>query len=82
LLVAAHQVFYFFEYIFDIVSTTSASCKRRDALIKSHHKNILDKLESGELFPERGQHQETNLTRHGDTWWGSHDTTLVHLDQM
>jgi hypothetical protein len=34
----------FFEYVSLIVTTTSASCKRRDALVESHHNNIFDNL--------------------------------------
>jgi hypothetical protein len=40
------------------------------------------KLESGDIFSERGKHQETSLTRPGDTRWGSHHTTLVRLFTM
>jgi hypothetical protein len=58
------------------------ACKRRDALIEAHHQSILEKLESGEMFRGSGQHQETNLTRPGDTRWGSHHKTLIRLDQM
>jgi hypothetical protein len=72
----------FFKYISNIVNTTSASCKRKDALIEAHHQSILDRLESGEMFHGSGQHQETNLARPGDTRWGSHHKTLICLDQM
>jgi hypothetical protein len=72
----------FFEYISLIVNMTSASCKRRDALIEAHHQSILENLESGEMFRGSGQHQENNLTRPGDTRWGSHHKTLIRLDQM
>jgi hypothetical protein len=64
------------------VNMTSASCKRRDALIEAHHQSILDRLESGEMFHGSGQHQETNLARSGDTRWGSYHKTLIRLDQM
>ncbi|CAN6175040.1 unnamed protein product [Urochloa humidicola] len=72
----------FFEYVSLIVTTTSASCKRRDALIESHHQNILDRLGNGETSTGRGLNQETILARPGDTRWGSHHTTLVRLSQM
>jgi hypothetical protein len=64
------------------VNTTSASCKRRYALIEAHHQSILERLESGEMFRYSGQHQEINLARPGDTRWGTHHQTLIHLDQM
>ena len=72
----------FFEYVSLIVTTTSASCKRRDTLTEEHHQNILDMLERGEIFSGRGLNQQTSLARPGDTRWGSHHTTLLRLDQM
>ncbi|KAH7668712.1 Ribonuclease H-like protein [Dioscorea alata] len=47
-----------------------------------HHDKIVEKLERGEIFSGRGQHQETNLARPGDTRWGSHYTTLIRLCTM
>ncbi|XP_058775052.1 uncharacterized protein LOC131649300 [Vicia villosa] len=72
----------FFEYISLIVNTTSASCKRRDALTEAQHQDILNQLERGEISKGRGLHQSSSLTRPGDTRWGSHHTTLLRLDQM
>ena len=39
-------------------------------------------LESGEILPGRGQHQETSLARPGDTRWGSNHRTLIWIHQM
>lgn len=72
----------FFEYISLIVTTSSASCKRRDALIETQHEDILKKLQSGEISTGRGLNQSYTLARPGDTRWGSHHTTLLRLDQM
>jgi hypothetical protein len=72
----------FFEYIQLIVTTTSSSCKRRDTLKEKHRQNLIEQLESGEIFSGRGIHQESNLTRPGDTRWGSHYLTLLRLDTM
>ena len=72
----------FFEYISLIVTTTTTSCKRRDALTEAQHQDILDRLESGEISTGRGLHQSSTLARPGDTRWGSHHTTLLRLDQM
>ncbi|XP_039688692.1 zinc finger MYM-type protein 1-like [Medicago truncatula] len=72
----------FFEYISLIVTTSSTSCKRRDALTEAQHKDILHRLESGEISTGRGSHQSSTLARPGDTRWGSHHTTLLRLDQM
>ncbi|XP_058774261.1 uncharacterized protein LOC131648528 [Vicia villosa] len=71
----------FFEYISLIVTITSASCKRKDALKEEQHQDILNKLESGEISQGKGLHQ-LSLARPGDTRWGSHYTTLIRLDQM
>ncbi|XP_058765173.1 uncharacterized protein LOC131638619 [Vicia villosa] len=72
----------FFEYISLIVTTTSASCKRKDALKEAQHQDILNKLESGEISQGKGLHQSSSLARPGDTRWGSHYTTLIRLYQM
>lgn len=72
----------FFEYISLIVTTTSASCKRRDALTEARRKDILSRLESGEISQGKGLHQSSSLARPGDTRWGSHYTTLIRLDQL
>ncbi|CAK8531740.1 unnamed protein product [Lathyrus sativus] len=72
----------FFEYISLIMTITSASCKRRDALTEAQHQDILNKLESGEIFRGRGLHQSSSLIRPEDTRWGSHHITLLCLDQI
>uniref|UniRef100_A0A494G8W1 Uncharacterized protein n=1 Tax=Solanum lycopersicum TaxID=4081 RepID=A0A494G8W1_SOLLC len=72
----------FFEYISLIVTTSSASSKRRDASTEAQHQDILNRLESGEISIGRGLHQASSLVRPWDTRWGSHHTTLLHLDQM
>ncbi|XP_039823667.1 zinc finger MYM-type protein 1-like [Panicum virgatum] len=72
----------FFDYVNMIVSSTSASCKRKDLLIDSHHTIVLNKLESGDISSGRGQHQETSLPRPGDTRWGSHYRTLLRIETM
>ncbi|XP_058746254.1 uncharacterized protein LOC131619134 [Vicia villosa] len=79
---SSSSIYDFFEYISLIVTTTSASCKRRDALAEAQHQDILNKLESGEISRGRGSHQSYSLTRPEDTRWGSHHSTLLRLDQM
>ena len=51
----------FFGDVQKIVTTTSSSCKRRDALKAKQRDTIIEKLERGEIFTGRGIHQETNL---------------------
>jgi hypothetical protein len=72
----------FFDDVAQIVTTTSASCKRNDVLLAKHLDNLLDKLESGEISSGRGQNQETSLARPGDTRWGSHYKTLLCIESM
>ncbi|XP_058736621.1 uncharacterized protein LOC131609016 [Vicia villosa] len=72
----------FFEYISLIVTTTSASCKRRDALKEAQHQDILNRLESGEITQGKSLHQSPSLARPEDIRWGSHYTTLIRLDQI
>jgi hypothetical protein len=72
----------FFNYMSLIVTSSSSSCWRKDKLIAKHRSTILEKLESGEIFLGKGKHQSTNLVRPGDTRWGSHFTTLLHIESM
>jgi hypothetical protein len=65
-----------------IVTSTSASCKRKDRLQAQHHENIIAKLESGEILRGRGRNQMTNLHRPGDIRWGSHYITLLRIESM
>ena len=70
----------FFDYVALIVNTTSSSCRRKDLLLDKHRRNLLAKLESGEMSTGRGKHQETSLARPGDTRWGSHYKTLLRIE--
>jgi hypothetical protein len=73
------SIFDFFQTSTLIVSTVNASCKRRDQLSQKHHDDLVRQLESGEIFSGRGKNQQTNLTRPGDTRWGSHHKTLCRI---
>lgn len=70
----------FFGDVQKIVTTTSSSCKRRDALKAKQRETIIEKLD--EIFTGRGIHQETNLARPGDTRWGSYYITLLRFETM
>ena len=50
--------------------------------MQSQHDEILNQIESGDIFTGRGKNQQTNLTRPGDTRWGSHHKTLCRLVHM
>jgi hypothetical protein len=72
----------FFNYVSLIVTSASSSCKRKDKLIAKHREEILQRLESGEIFSGKGKNQSTNLVRPGETRWGSHLTTLARIESM
>jgi hypothetical protein len=57
----------FFNYVGLIVTSTSASCKRKDKLQAQHRETIIAKLESGKILRGKGRNQMTNLHRLGDT---------------
>lgn len=72
----------FFNYINLIVNIVNVSCKRHDQLAQCHHDNLVQRLENDDMLRGRGRNQETNLTRAGDTRWGSHHKTLCHFQLM
>ena len=72
----------FFNYVSLIVTSASSSCKRKDKLLAKHREDILERLDSGEIFSGKGKHQSTNLVRAGETRWGSHLTTLARIESM
>jgi len=72
----------FFNYVSLIVTSASSSCKRKDKLLAKHREDILERLDSGEIFSGKGKHQNTNLVRAGETRWGSHLTTLARIESM
>ncbi|KAH7672351.1 P-loop containing nucleoside triphosphate hydrolase protein [Dioscorea alata] len=61
----------FFSYVIKIINLVGASCKRKDALRQSQHENTVTRC-----------NQETSLARPGDTRWGSHYYTILHLQMM
>uniref|UniRef100_A0ACD5Y9N1 Uncharacterized protein n=1 Tax=Avena sativa TaxID=4498 RepID=A0ACD5Y9N1_AVESA len=60
----------------------SASCKKKDALLQKHHDHLVSMLKNGEILPGRGQHQETSLSKLGDTRWVSYHRTLIWIHQI
>jgi hypothetical protein len=69
----------FFNYIPLIINNVGVSCMRKDALLAKHHDVLLEKIENGEIMTGRGLNQESSLARSGDTRWGSHLKTLLHI---
>uniref|UniRef100_A0A453BIV6 DUF4371 domain-containing protein n=1 Tax=Aegilops tauschii subsp. strangulata TaxID=200361 RepID=A0A453BIV6_AEGTS len=72
----------FFSYTSMIVNSVNGSCKRHDQLAQAQHDDLVQKLETAEIFTGRGRNQQTNLTRPDDTRWGSHHKTLCRLHLM
>ena len=65
-----------------VVNIVNASCKRHDQLSQEQHDEIVRQIEAGELLEGRRKNQLTNLSRPGDTRWGSHHKTLCRLVEM
>ncbi|XP_042451525.1 uncharacterized protein LOC122036308 [Zingiber officinale] len=65
-----------------IVNTSASSCKRADKLRQLEYDRKVKLFERGEISSDRGLNQETSLARPGDTRWGSHHSTLSHIEQM
>jgi len=72
----------FFNYVSLIITSASSSCRRKDKLITKHREEILENLESSQIFSGKGKHQRTDLVRAGETRWGSHLTTLARIETM
>jgi hypothetical protein len=71
----------FFNYVPLIVNIVGASCMRKDVLLAKHHDVLLEKIENSEIVivTGKGLNQESSLARPGDTIWGSHPKTLLHI---
>lgn len=65
-----------------IVTQVGSSCKRKDALLAKHQDELLELLENGMISVGTGLHQESSITRPGDTRWGSHLRTLLRIFTM
>ena len=56
-----------------------ASCKRWDILQEKQLLLLGEALENDEVPSGQGQNHDTTLKRFGDTCWGSHYGTLLHI---
>ncbi|XP_050386575.1 uncharacterized protein LOC126802901 [Argentina anserina] len=72
----------FFFLVSRVINLVGASCKRRDLLREQQQNELIKALQNDELQSGRGQNQETNLKRPGDTRWGSHYGTLLSMISM
>eukprot|EP00258_Populus_trichocarpa_P045430 XP_024461449.1 zinc finger MYM-type protein 1 [Populus trichocarpa] len=68
-----------FNFISSIINIVGASCKRMEVIREKQYARNIKGLENGEISSGRGLNQETSLRRYGDTRWGSHYVTIIHL---
>ncbi|TVU07941.1 hypothetical protein EJB05_41319, partial [Eragrostis curvula] len=73
---------WFFDQVTLLLSIVASSCKRHDMLRNVNLQNILKAIEYGEIHTGQGLNQEMGLARPGDTRWGSHYKTVVHIISM
>jgi hypothetical protein len=74
----------FFNYVTAIVNTVSASCKRKDQLLQKHHDSLVEKLDSGGIFPGRGKTKKLvllGLVIHGGVHITKHWYVLCSFGQ-
>jgi hypothetical protein len=71
-----------FNFISSIINIVGASCKKMKVIREKQYAIIIEGLENGEISSRRGLNQETSLRRYGDTHWGSHYVTIIHLLAM
>ncbi|KAJ0809759.1 putative ribonuclease H-like superfamily [Helianthus annuus] len=69
----------FYEFLPMIVTTVSASCKRKDMLKEEKKARVEKEILEGEIKTGKGLNQEVSLARAGDTRWGSHHRTIISL---
>ncbi|XP_074318249.1 uncharacterized protein LOC141655049 [Silene latifolia] len=62
-----------------LLNVIGSSCKREDILREIQAENVLKALQAGELESGTGLNQEKGLSRPGDTRWGSHFKTILHV---
>ena len=53
-----------------------------EVIREKQYARIIEGLENKEISNGRGLNQETSLRRYGDTRWGSHYVTIIHLLAM
>ncbi|XP_022023407.1 zinc finger MYM-type protein 1-like [Helianthus annuus] len=69
----------FYEFLSMVVTTVSASCKRKDMLREEKKARVEKELLEGKIKTGKGLNQEVSLARPGDTRWGSHYRTIISL---
>nr|XP_020195096.1 zinc finger MYM-type protein 1-like [Aegilops tauschii subsp. strangulata] len=73
---------WFFDHVSYLLNIVGVSCKRHDMLRDVRAQKVLEALEMGEIESGSGLNQEMGLARPGDTRWGSHFRTILHIITM
>jgi hypothetical protein len=73
---------WFFTQVSHLLNIVGTSCKRHDMLRDVRAQKIMEALELGEIESGVGLNQEMGLARPGDTRWGSHYKTILHIIGM
>ncbi|KAI4985706.1 hypothetical protein ZWY2020_018336 [Hordeum vulgare] len=73
---------WFFDHVYYLLNIVGVSCKRHDMLRDVRAQKVLEALEMGEIESGSGLNQEMGLPRPGDTRWGSHFRTILHIVTM
>ncbi|XP_062213749.1 uncharacterized protein LOC133914723 [Phragmites australis] len=70
---------WFFQQLLYLLNVLGNSCKKIRMLRVAQAESIIESLELGELETDQGLNQEMGLGRPGDTRWGSHYKTILHI---
>jgi hypothetical protein len=73
---------WFFDHVSYLFNIIGVSCKRHDMLRDVRAQQVLQALEMGEIESGSELNQEMGLSRLGDTRWGSHYKTILHVVDM
>jgi hypothetical protein len=69
----------FFGQVSHLLNIIGVSCKRHDMLRDVRAENLIRSLELGEIESVSGLNQEMGLARPGETRWGTHYKTILHI---
>ena len=72
----------FFGQVSRLLNIVGISCKRHDMLRDVRARKLKKTLQLGEIESGSGLNQEMRLARPGDTRWGSHCKTILHIIDM
>jgi len=70
---------WFFDQVRFLLNLIGNSCKKIQMLRVAQAQRIVEALELGDIETGKGLNQEMGLGRPGDTRWGSHYKTVMHL---